>query len=166
MGKNYYWLTGMFLNHEPDASDTDEWALANNFVSVHERGGTQNCGNDHAHRNESACRSVRHCSSPLQNIERNTTHRADALQASLRAEVSTRCCGEASYGSEMQQLPACRIGWGGRIRTSEWRDQNPLPYHLATPQRVRPVSPSFRPRHAPRGHLRARPGGARPAASG
>ena len=26
-------------------------------------------------------------------------------------------------------------GWGGRIRTSEWRDQNPLPYHLATPQR-------------------------------
>src|ERR1700719_821700 len=25
-------------------------------------------------------------------------------------------------------------GWGGRIRTSEWRDQNPLPYHLATPQ--------------------------------
>ncbi len=22
--------------------------------------------------------------------------------------------------------------WGGRIRTSEWRDQNPLPYHLAT----------------------------------
>ena len=27
-------------------------------------------------------------------------------------------------------------GWGGRIRTSEWRDQNPLPYHLATPQLV------------------------------
>jgi hypothetical protein len=25
-------------------------------------------------------------------------------------------------------------GWGGRIRTSEWRNQNPLPYHLATPQ--------------------------------
>ena len=24
-------------------------------------------------------------------------------------------------------------GWGGRIRTSEWRNQNPLPYHLATP---------------------------------
>ncbi len=28
-------------------------------------------------------------------------------------------------------------GWGGRIRTSEWRDQNPLPYRLATPQRNR-----------------------------
>ena len=27
-----------------------------------------------------------------------------------------------------------KYGWGGRIRTSEWRDQNPLPYHLATPQ--------------------------------
>ena len=28
-----------------------------------------------------------------------------------------------------------RDGWGGRIRTLEWRDQNPLPYHLATPQK-------------------------------
>ena len=27
-------------------------------------------------------------------------------------------------------------GWGGRIRTSGWRNQNPLPYHLATPQNV------------------------------
>ena len=25
-------------------------------------------------------------------------------------------------------------GWGGRDRTCESRDQNPLPYHLATPQ--------------------------------
>jgi hypothetical protein len=25
-------------------------------------------------------------------------------------------------------------GWGGRIRTSVWRNQNPLPYRLATPQ--------------------------------
>src|SRR5450432_4174494 len=30
--------------------------------------------------------------------------------------------------------PVLSNGWGGRIRTSEWRDQNPLPYHLATPQ--------------------------------
>ena len=28
------------------------------------------------------------------------------------------------------------IGWGVRIRTCVWRDQNPLPYHLATPQQV------------------------------
>ena len=34
MGKNYYWLTGVFHNHEPEAEDTDEWALANNYVSV------------------------------------------------------------------------------------------------------------------------------------
>jgi 5'-nucleotidase len=34
MGKSYYWLTGVFKNHEPDAIDTDEWALANNYVSV------------------------------------------------------------------------------------------------------------------------------------
>ncbi len=34
MGKTYYWLTGFFDNSEPDANDTDEWALANGFVSV------------------------------------------------------------------------------------------------------------------------------------
>jgi 5'-nucleotidase len=34
MGKTYYWLTGMFQNHEPDAIDTDEWAISNNFVSI------------------------------------------------------------------------------------------------------------------------------------
>lgn len=34
MGKTYYWLTGIFRNHEPDAEDTDEWAIAHNFVSV------------------------------------------------------------------------------------------------------------------------------------
>src|SRR3954471_3173664 len=27
-------------------------------------------------------------------------------------------------------------GWGGRIRTSAWGNQNPLPYHLATPQLI------------------------------
>ena len=34
MGKTYYWLTGLFQNHEPQADDTDEWALKNNYVSV------------------------------------------------------------------------------------------------------------------------------------
>ncbi|MCE3226043.1 MAG: stationary phase survival protein SurE [Bacteroidetes bacterium] len=33
-GRNYYWLTGEFVNFEPEATDTDEWALANGFVSV------------------------------------------------------------------------------------------------------------------------------------
>jgi 5'-nucleotidase len=34
MGRTYYWLTGMFHNHEPEATDTDEWALANGYVSI------------------------------------------------------------------------------------------------------------------------------------
>jgi len=34
MGRTYYWLTGVFQNHEPESEDTDEWAIANNFVSV------------------------------------------------------------------------------------------------------------------------------------
>jgi 5'-nucleotidase len=34
MGKTYYWLTGIFQNHEPEAEDTDEWALEHNYVSV------------------------------------------------------------------------------------------------------------------------------------
>ncbi len=31
---DYYWLTGSFNNFEPEAKDTDEWALANNYVAV------------------------------------------------------------------------------------------------------------------------------------
>ena len=30
----YYWMTGDFDNFEPDATDTDEWALCNGFASV------------------------------------------------------------------------------------------------------------------------------------
>jgi 5'-nucleotidase len=33
MGRDYYWLTGKFVNMD-DGEDTDEWALANNYVSV------------------------------------------------------------------------------------------------------------------------------------
>lgn len=32
-GKKYYWLTGNFVNYDA-GNDTDEWALANKFVSV------------------------------------------------------------------------------------------------------------------------------------
>lgn len=32
--RDYYWLTGDFLNAEPLAEDTDEWALKNGYVSV------------------------------------------------------------------------------------------------------------------------------------
>ncbi len=33
-GKDYYWLTGKYYNTEPDAIDTDEWALKNNYIAV------------------------------------------------------------------------------------------------------------------------------------
>lgn len=32
--KDYYWLTGEFSNFEPNAEDTDEWALQNNYIAV------------------------------------------------------------------------------------------------------------------------------------
>ena len=33
-GREYYWLTGEFVDAEPDAEDTDEWALGHGYVSV------------------------------------------------------------------------------------------------------------------------------------
>ncbi len=33
-GGTYYWLTGNFKNQENGATDTDEWALANNYASI------------------------------------------------------------------------------------------------------------------------------------
>jgi 5'-nucleotidase len=32
-GRHYFWLTGKFVNNDK-GEDTDEWALANNFISV------------------------------------------------------------------------------------------------------------------------------------
>ena len=32
-GRTYYWLTGKFVNYDK-GTDTDEWALANHFISV------------------------------------------------------------------------------------------------------------------------------------
>ena len=33
-GRDYFWLTGAFHNAEPEAQDTDEWALKNLYVAV------------------------------------------------------------------------------------------------------------------------------------
>ncbi len=33
-GREYFWLTGKYFNTEPDAEDTDEWALKNNYVAI------------------------------------------------------------------------------------------------------------------------------------
>lgn len=32
--RDYYWLTGYFKNNEPEATDTDEWALRDGYVSI------------------------------------------------------------------------------------------------------------------------------------
>ncbi|MFZ9454886.1 MAG: 5'/3'-nucleotidase SurE, partial [Bacteroidia bacterium] len=33
-GRNYYWLTGNFVNFEPESTDTDEAALSANYIAV------------------------------------------------------------------------------------------------------------------------------------
>lgn len=33
-GREYFWLTGNFVNTEPDAEDTDEWALTRGWVTI------------------------------------------------------------------------------------------------------------------------------------
>ncbi len=33
-GRDYYWITGDFVNTEPEATDTDEWAVAHGYVSI------------------------------------------------------------------------------------------------------------------------------------
>ena len=33
-GNNYYWLTGNYVNNEPQATDTDEAMMAQGYVSV------------------------------------------------------------------------------------------------------------------------------------
>ena len=33
-GSTGYWLTGEYVNQEPDAEDTDDWALNNGYVSI------------------------------------------------------------------------------------------------------------------------------------
>ncbi|HOE40002.1 MAG TPA: 5'/3'-nucleotidase SurE [Bacteroidales bacterium] len=33
-GREYYWLTGEFTNHQLDNPETDEWALKNNYAAI------------------------------------------------------------------------------------------------------------------------------------
>ncbi len=33
-GQKFYWLTGTFVNEEPEAEDTDEWCLSHGIVSI------------------------------------------------------------------------------------------------------------------------------------
>jgi len=34
VGRDYFWLTGYYHNHEPESEETDEWALANGYISI------------------------------------------------------------------------------------------------------------------------------------
>lgn len=34
LGYKYYWATGHFVNYEPDAEDTDKWAIGHGYVSI------------------------------------------------------------------------------------------------------------------------------------
>jgi diguanylate cyclase (GGDEF)-like protein/PAS domain S-box-containing protein len=43
---------------------------------------------------------------------------------------------DRSFVKDVLIDPNDAAGWGGRDRTSEWRNQNPLPYRLATPQQA------------------------------
>ena len=59
--------------------------------------------------------------------------RASDGQRTKPANVGLECM---CLSKKIQPDVICGLaGWGGRDRTSEWRNQNPLPYHLATPQR-------------------------------
>ena len=62
---------------------------------------------------------------PIPRYRRSATLRASA---GLAFPVNTIILDDIRIPRKMKS------GWGGRIRTSEWRDQNPLPCHLATPQ--------------------------------
>ena len=33
-GYDYYWMTGGYTNDEPDADDTDNWALSHGYVAI------------------------------------------------------------------------------------------------------------------------------------
>src|SRR5262245_43681746 len=55
-------------------------------------------------------------------MSRRMTFRIATLQK-IRVQLSS--CGLLPF-----------VGWGGRTRTCEWRNQNPLPYHLAAPHQA------------------------------
>src|SRR5690554_2460213 len=61
----------------------------------------------------------------------NTT----GLQAWTRQACGGAHSRPAGHRMAEARCADCKPGWGGRIRTCEWRIQSPLPYPLATPQR-------------------------------
>jgi hypothetical protein len=49
------------------------------------------------------------------------------------AQISNNAHRVDLVGASLWRTRPVNTGWGGRIRTSVSRNQNPLPYHLATP---------------------------------
>jgi hypothetical protein len=62
--------------------------------------------------------------------------RAEITRAFVSAAVARKKCpptdGKKGKDKNLSYINNL-TGWGARIRTWEWRNQNPLPYHLATP---------------------------------
>ena len=74
----------------------------------------------------------------------------------VRTSVSRDYCrrekpafGGPFSSKEGNSLKRGLVGWGGRIRTSAWWNQNPLPYHLATPQKPPGKRRDWRPPDSP-----------------
>ena len=63
--------------------------------------------------------------------------RTETVRGVSNSEIKlSNCCKKrCQRHNDMDAKSNRSIGWGGRDRTSEWRNQNPLPYRLATPQR-------------------------------
>src|SRR5215470_4649919 len=64
----------------------------------------------------------------------NKSAQSFEIRERRRFEIGTKSVVRTNLFCLLYQ--SLRLGWGARIRTWEWRNQNPLPYHLATPQRA------------------------------
>ena len=115
---------------------SDVWSIA------HERAATkQTAGKAAAHPGFDEMPRLRRCSpcEYAQAIRRGSRLASGAISSEtrlMRGPVSaclTRT-GQAARAKLVGGPPVAVIGWGGRDRTYECRNQNPVPYHLATPQ--------------------------------
>jgi hypothetical protein len=88
-----------------------------------------------------ACRERLRPACRLGRKERTPYPRTVAMSAYAVGQASSGATLRAAYlrwpdapSGSAPPAPTFFCGWGGRTRTSEWRNQNPLPYRLATPQ--------------------------------
>ena len=66
----------------------------------------------------------------------DTAETKAAQNFQMAGEINFQMCSKTRARTKpfRQGIQCVGAGWGGRDRTSEWRNQNPLPYRLATPQ--------------------------------